>query len=358
MIASAESPVSSLSSLAALKVGYFPHNPSLKHPGDRRRFVFFAKESGLPFEIADAKKEYDIVFLTSSCNVSEWVAYKKRHPRSRLVFELIDSYLLEQGNLKMFLKGTARFVTGKDKKFFLDYRKAFLEIIRIADAVVCSTPVQKELIEQYNKRVFISLDYFENEIHELKTAHTVGKKIRLVWEGQSYTVENISILRNVLRHLEKEIELHIITDKLIPYPLGISKKTKNILDKLDVPYHFHEWKFDTFSSQAIRYDLALIPLDRKKDIMWQKPENKLLFFWQSGLPAVTSASPAYIRVMNAAGIIMYADTPKEWEEKILHYKFMRESERDALLKKMKAYIETHHTKEIILNQWKRIFDIN
>lgn len=347
-----------VSSFASLKVGYFPHNKTLRHPGDRRRFVFFAREMGIPFEVANAGNEYDVVFLTSSCNVSEWVAYKKQHPRTRLIFELIDSYLLEQGNLKMFLKGTARFVTGKDKRFFLDYRKAFIEIIRIADAVVCSTPVQKELIEQYNKNVFVSLDYFENEIQELKTEHAVGKKIKLVWEGQSYTVENISILRNALRHLEKEIELHIITDRLIPYPLGISKKTKTILDKLGVPYHFHEWKFDTFSAQAIRYDLALIPLDHKKDIMWHKPENKLLFFWQSGLPAVTSASPAYVRVMDAAGIKMYADTPKEWEEKILHYKFMRENERDALLEKMKAYIEAHHTREIILNQWKRIFQLN
>ncbi|MDZ4845542.1 MAG: hypothetical protein SH857_08335 [Chitinophagales bacterium] len=348
----------SLSSFASLKVGYFPHNNTLRHPGDRRRFVFFAKETRIPFEIADARKEYDVVFLTSSCNVSEWIAYKKQHPRTRLVFELIDSYLLEQANVKMYLKGAARFVTGKDKNLFVDYRKAFIEIIRIADAVVCSTPVQQALIEQYNKNVHVSLDYFENEISEVKSDYKIGEKLKLVWEGQSYTVENILILSKVFKEIENEIELHVITDKLIPYPLGLSKKTKTILDKLKVEYHFHEWKFDTFASQAIRYDLALIPLDSKKAIMWNKPENKLLFFWQAGLPALTSPSPSYTRVMNAAGIQMYAANEKEWVEKILRYKFARESERAALLKKMKAYIGVHHSKEIILNRWKRIFQLN
>jgi len=56
-------------------------------------------------------------------------------------------------------------------------------------------------------------------------------------------------------------------------------------------------------------------------------------FLAGRLPALTSPSPAYTRVMDAAGIQMYAASEKEWVEKILHYKFARESERDALLKK-------------------------
>lgn len=340
-----------------MTVGYFPHNPSLKHPGDRRRFVFFAKEVGIKFDIADARKNYDVVFLTSSCNVSEWVEYKKKHPKTRLIFELIDSYL-EQPSLSRYFKGASRYITGKDKKFFLDYRNAFLEIIKIADAVVCSTPVQQEQIRQYNKHVFVSLDYFEDEIKGIKADYAIGKKLKVVWEGQSYTVENLSVLSKVFKELKDEIALHVITDKLIPFPLGIKKKSKTILDNLGIDYVFHEWKFDSFASQTIQFDLAVIPLDKRKKIMWQKPENKLLFFWQQGLPAITSDSPAYKRVMDTAGIGMYAANDKEWKEKILHYKQMQEKDRNDLLQKMKNYTTLHHSKEVILSQWKRIFQLN
>jgi hypothetical protein len=166
------------------------------------------------------------------------------------------------------------------------------------------------------------------------------------------------VLKNVFKQLQSEIELHVVTDKLIPFPLGISKKSQTILDKLGTDYSFYEWKFDSFASQITWFDLALIPLDKSKKIMWHKPENKLLFFWQLGMPAITSDSPAYKRVMDTAGIDMYAANDKEWVDKILKYKNMKESERDVLLDKMKRYIAAHHSKEMIINQWKKIFQLN
>jgi hypothetical protein len=102
------------------------------------------------------------------------------------------------------------------------------------------------------------------------------------------------------------------------------------------------------------FDLAVIPLDKRKGIMWNKPENKLLFFWQLGLPAITSPSPAYKRVMNDAGINMNADSKEEWLKKIREYKNMKD--KAALLTGMKNYISSHHTKELLINQWKKIFE--
>lgn len=340
-----------------LKVGYFPHSQTLTHPGDRRRFVFFSREAGIKFELADVRKKYDLVYLTSSCNVSEWIEYKRQNPETRLIFELIDSYLLERANMRIFLKGITRFLSGREKGFFPDYRKAFINIIKIADTVVCSTPIQKALIEKYNRNTFVSLDFFEDEIIRHKSHYNIGEKIKLVWEGQSYTLENILTIGKALRQIANQIELHVITDITIPYPFGLSVKSKRILDKMGINYIFHEWKRETFSLQLVQCDLALIPLNKRKNIMWQKPENKLLFFWQLGLPAITSPSPAYKRVMDAADVRMYAATTEEWVRQIIHYKNTNDAERSLIVKNMTNYVTVNHSKDIIMNQWKKIFQL-
>jgi hypothetical protein len=341
-----------------LKIGYYPHNATLQHPGDRRRFVFFANEVGMQFEIADSKKVYDIVYLTSSCNVSEWIKYKMRNPKTKLIFEIIDSYLLVNRNYLRFLKGPYRYLTGKDDKFYLNYNDAFIEIIKISYAVVCSTPLLKEHIESYNSNVHISLDYFENEITTRKQNYALGDRIKLVWEGQSYTLENILVLKDTLRRLKDKIELHIITDKIIKGPFKfLDMQSEKLLDTIGIPYHFHEWDRKTFCDLSAMADLAVIPLNRKKDIMWNKPENKLLFFWQIGLPVITSPSPAYERVMKNAGIEMLADSADEWEQKIIQLLHADKQEIAKLFGKINDYLSQNHSKEKLMQDWRKIFDI-
>jgi hypothetical protein len=40
-----------------MKIGYVPCSTSLELPGDRRRFVFYAQQRGIAFEIADPAKK-------------------------------------------------------------------------------------------------------------------------------------------------------------------------------------------------------------------------------------------------------------------------------------------------------------
>ena len=344
--------------LQALKIGYYPHSKTLKQPGDRRRFVFFAQTLNLNFEIANPNVKYDVVFLTSSCNISQWLNYKKQYPNTKIIFELIDSYVLEKPSALRYLKGTSRFITGKDSKFYLDYNKAFYSIIKIADSVVCSTPLQKKFIEHYNKNVHVSLDYFENEIPFRKSNFKVGEKLKIVWEGQSYTVENLLVINEALKQLKSEVELHIITDKIIKYPFKIFDiKTDKLLSKLSVNYHFHEWQYDTFCTLCASCDLAIIPLNEKKEIMWNKPENKLLFFWQLGVPTLTSSSPAYKRVMDCAGLDMNAQNITEWINKIRQFKNLNTEQKNANIEKMNSYVLNFHSKQNIIDNWIKIFEL-
>ena len=113
-----------------IHVGYWPYHNSFNSPGDRRRFVFFANETNIKYELADTAKFYDIVYLTSSCNISEWLEYKKTHPNSKIIFELIDSYTLQKGISKIG-RGILKYIKGKNSKLLLNYKKAFINIIKI-----------------------------------------------------------------------------------------------------------------------------------------------------------------------------------------------------------------------------------
>ena len=71
------------------RIGYVPYSSSLAMPGDRRRFVAYARARNLPFELARPKERYDIVVLSELADISVWCDY----PYGKIVYDLIDSYL-------------------------------------------------------------------------------------------------------------------------------------------------------------------------------------------------------------------------------------------------------------------------
>src|SRR6185437_16773713 len=104
-----------------LKIGYVPYLPDLSQPGDRRRCPYFAKRNNIPFEIADKNKEYDIILLTASANLSKWLYYKKSHKQTRFIFEMTDSLILSSGIFNTLFKGVGRFILRKESLPYLNY---------------------------------------------------------------------------------------------------------------------------------------------------------------------------------------------------------------------------------------------
>jgi hypothetical protein len=90
--------------------------------------------------------------------------------------------------------------------------------------------------------------------------------------------------------------------------------------------------------------------------MWNKPENKLLLLWELGIPVITSATPAYKRVMDMAGIHAYCDSESVWVEKLRHFGVGNVDVRQEYMKKASTYLEDFHTKQILLSNWNRIFE--
>ena len=340
-----------------IRIAYAPYHKDLVVPGDRRRFIFYANERQIKFDLADPLKIYDIVYLTYGCNLGLWFKYKKNNPNVKFVFELIDSYLLEKITALTIFRGLTRYLLGKESVLWVNYKTALRKMISICDAVVCSTHAQMVDILQFNKNVHISLDYFSNDITHHKDSFMSENKLKLVWEGQAYTAKNLLMLNDVFEKLKYRIELYIITDPIIKLPFNIfDKKTKSVLKKLKCDYYLIDWNKSRFSEIISKADLAIIPIDPAVPMMWNKPENKLLLLWEIGVPTLTSNTPAYKRIMDNAGIDFCCASSDEWVQKIEQYRNSSIEFRKYTLEKANDYLRGFHSKDVILKKWDLIFD--
>lgn len=341
-----------------INIGYAPYNKDFSSPGDRRRFVFYANEKKIKFNLADPLSYYDVIYITYGSDLSNWLKYKKENPNVKIVFELIDSYLLEKTTLLTSLRGFIRYISGKESFFHFNYNKLLRKFLVVADAVVCSTYTQKLAVLKYNKNVHISLDYFSEDInfHKTRIDNNI-KKIKLVWEGQAYTAENLLSINSVFQKLKNKIELHIITDPTIKFPFKIfNRKTSNILKSLNCLYYIHEWKRSDFCKIISSCDLAIIPISSKSSMMWNKPENKLLLFWQIGIPTLVTNTPAYKQVMSIADLKFCCATSEEWIENIENYINSSIEDKKIAIQKSNIYLQKNHNKDLILKKWDAIFD--
>ena len=64
-----------MNSFSSPRVGYVPLSNTLMSPGDRRRFVAYALDRDLKFEIAHPKEKYDLVVLSELADISVWAEY-------------------------------------------------------------------------------------------------------------------------------------------------------------------------------------------------------------------------------------------------------------------------------------------
>ena len=80
--------------------------------------------------------------------------------------------------------------------------------------------------------------------------------------------------------------------------------TKTYLNKIYHKIEFHEWSIEKINNISKTCNLAIIPIEYNK-MNWQKNSNKLLLFWQLGIPVVTTNTPAYKMEMQKANINLF-----------------------------------------------------
>lgn len=337
------------------RIGYVPYSPSLERPGDRRRFVYYARKRNLPFEIASPDKDYDLVVLSECADISVWSRYDRGH----IVYDLIDSYLaIPRNDLKGLLRGTAKFLSRQSRYLQVDHWAAIADLCRRSSAVVCSTEEQKRDISVFNTNTHIVLDIHSPVVSRAKESYSAGRPFRLVWEGLPHTLYSLVGIRDVLEEIRREIplELHIITDPVYFRYLGRygQRQTLTSVRKIFPWAVLHEWREDTLADTVCSCDLAVIPLCLDDPFAAGKPENKLLLFWRLAMPAVVSATPAYRRAMASCGADLACVTGQEWYAALKGLIMSEEKRREAGVKG-KWLADQSYGEECLLGRWDSVF---
>jgi glycosyltransferase involved in cell wall biosynthesis len=341
--------------LSRLRIGYVPYSDTLEMPGDRRRFVHYARDRNVSFEIADPGRSYDVVVLSERADISVWTRYRK----GKLVYDLIDSYLaIPRNDFKGRLRGLAKFVSRQSRYLTLDYWKALEAMCRRADAVVCTTEEQKSDISEFCPNVHLILDAHASVARTVKQSYAASRPFRLVWEGLPYTLNSLELIRPVLERLQPALatELHLVTDLEYYRYLGRygRRSTVETARRLFTDVRLHAWREDDCAEIICSCDLAVIPLTLADPFTAGKPENKLLLLWRMGMPVLASATPAYVRAMAGASLAMVCATEDEWYAALQKYAGDEAARYDAGQRGL-AYAVTHYSEEKTLSRWDDLF---
>lgn len=343
-----------------LRIGYVPFEPTFNYPGDRRRFCFYARQRGLDFEIADPRKDYDVVVVSPGGDISVWQRYRGK---AKIIYQQIDSYLAA-GNRdwKSVLRGTAKFAMRQNRHLLLDYAEGIRKMCRRADAVICTTAEQIEDIRPLCPNVRIILDFHATVAAKVKQDYAAGDVFNFVWEGLAGISQYFSQIRRVLEEIKRRrrIAVHLVTDLEYGqylhgkvgkrYTTDLARRTFGSLDGV----YLYAWNEQTAATIMTACDLALIPIDLRDPLACGKPENKLLIFWRMAIPAIVSATPAYARVMRDSGVHMACRTPQDWAQMLERY-MDDEGARRAAGQRGKQYAEQHYSVEKMLSQWDEVF---
>jgi hypothetical protein len=339
-----------------MRIGYVPYSSDLTQPGDRRRFPFYAEQRGIEFELADPANDYDVVVVTPRTDLAAWTRWR----RGKLVFDIVDSYLdIPSTNPKQMLRGPAKFVAGEARTPFFSYQRALERILERADAVTCATPEQAATISRYCQNVHPILDVQSRMVTQVKQDYAAGDPFKLVWEGLGENVRWFSEIRDPLAALgrTRPLELHLVTAvrfKQISQRFWTRETAKiaaHFFDHVEV----HQWSEQSVAQVATACDLALIPLPLDRPLERGKPESKLVSFWRMGLPTLTSATPAYVRVMDAAGQRLYCRSQADWSE-ALGRLAGDQSAREQAGRGGRAFAEREYGDERLLSAWDAVFN--
>lgn len=338
-----------------LRIGYVPIHGTLDPPGDRRRFVFYARKRNIPFEVVRPEVEYDAIVLSEAADITYWSCYSGR---TRLIYDLVDAYLhIPIWSLRGLLRGPGKFLAGETQKLSFSWWGAVRKMCRRADAVLVTTKEQKRSVETLCPNVHMILDSSE-DYNVIKKDYQANEPFRLIWEGLPHNVAFFKTIAKVMQRLDRRypLELNLVTKPVYHEVLGrfFKRETATMAKRHFPRVKIHEWKAKTCAEIMTACDLGVIPIPLNDRFAAGKPENKLHFLWKMGIPAVVSAIPSYQRTMEACGADLACSIDEEWESR-LERLITDEAARKAAGDQGRAFVEKEYSDEKLLEKWDAVF---
>lgn len=329
----------------------------MSHPGNRRRFPYFAERNGIPFKIATTSETFDYILLTGQSNLSEWLNYKFRNPQTKFIFEMTDSTIFPSDPIRTVFKGPGRYLLRKEENFYWDYKTPVRKWLQLADLVICSSSEVEHTVKKWNENTIVSLDYLESEYRHLKNEFNTVGPLKLVWEGLGVSLHHLWKFKDVFEQVKDFCELHIITSQTFTVWGNFYKKdVKKILSQLPIRTTFHEWDILSKDQILASCDLGIIPLNKRNLFAWHKPANKLISHWFCGLPTLVSNTPAYTELMDASSHSMYASATDEWVSKIKWYAQLSSAERQQIADDNYQFAKAHFSDHVLDEVWFRLWE--
>jgi glycosyltransferase involved in cell wall biosynthesis len=339
-----------------MRLAYAPYDASLDAPGDRQRFVAWATDRGVDFEVTDRPRPgIDVAVVCTAADLSRWRAAP---PNMRVIYDITDDYLaLPDAGLKNQARGVAKFLSGELSRPTLHYRDLMVQMCRRADVVVVTSEDQRAQVERLGHRdVRVILDCYDAASVDRKRDYALRGSPRLAWEGLPFNVPTLELLRDPIVALPIELRpvVHIVTQQTFrPYARRFGRQSSRVTVERVLPgveVVLHQWERSTLADKVAACDVAVIPLPLEDQFARSKSAQKLISLWATGMPVVTSATPAYEQAMRAADLDLACRTPDEWTRALMVL-LSDESARRASAQAGRAYVEGHASREIMLARW-------
>ncbi len=347
--------------MSKIKIGYWPLTQTLKSAGDRRRLVFWAKARGHTL-ITDLSNKVDVIVASENADFNSSVFSDGSTP---VVFDLVDAYLSPLNPLEDLARGIAKKLTGQITGEVKPFSHHVRDFCQTASTVICSSMEQELLINSYNRRTRVILDSHDEFLFNEATNYSASAmpKRRILWEGQPATIKGINSITSVLTKISENegLYLDVVTDMRYFRLLNrfFERDTFQLIDKnlYKVPgmVNLIPWTPENLQKFAKECAVAMIPIDLSVPMQALKPENRLLIMWRLGLPCLTSASPAYSRVAEIAGVSAVCKSLEEWSvnfSRILNDSTFARSE----IRKGQEYLRSYHNRDDLLRKWDLVFE--
>jgi hypothetical protein len=342
--------------MRSLRVGYWPLSSDLMSAGDRRRVVFWARSRGHVL-ITDLTKKVDVVIASERSNFNSRVFTKRRIP---FIFDLVDAYLSPLNAFDDLARGVAKKLSGDISGGIKPFSHHIKDFCLQADAVICSSIEQENEIRQYNQNTHVILDSHD-EIPFTSIKYSDFKnnmRNQVLWEGQPATIRGVRSISATLSQLTKTDNLYFdfVTDENYFKFLGkfVKRDTlsllRNDLSEIDSNIRLTPWTLNNLLNSATRSSIAIIPVDLSVPMQRLKPENRLLIMWRLGVPCLVSATPAYIRVSNIAGVDAVCNDLDAWLNN--SYRLIKDPKFSYdEIRRGQNYLRSFHTQKILLDKW-------